>query len=1133
MNKVGIAIINYNSTEYLDLTLESVFNSKNETDYVIGIIDNGSNLNEKKKCKNVVEKYTKINGRNILYIDSDKNLGFSGGNNELIKRLLEDESITHICLLNSDVIVPNGWLDTLLKYNKDVIGPVTNAAGNEQTIQADYSNTTKSEIFDLVNGFSEKRINTYKDYSVKTDLVTFFATIIARKVIDDVGFLDERFYPGSYEDDDYCMRILEKGYEIFIARDCYVHHYGSGSFSKIEMNDRKSIGNINRKRYEEKWNCKWEDRTWKLLKSCEQDISYLLNGRATDWDCNQINTSLLELEKLLKDWGEAIQFFTSEKEDQLPAEMVSGKKLLKILIERARVRVKEKLSNYVKRVRKIFNKTSCNEARYVIDDIRKMIMRAKEDNINCICVFAPMFNKENEKDGYIQRIKAIDNTVFEDMCRIYVYDEGVDCKKMRIDIIDNLHGYIVFNSHDAEQLECIKMLVKTIGRIYIHSILRFIEDRSSRKMWDILDDVDVLKFWDVHGVVPEEYELSGSDVGAKIANNIEKIFSEKVDYVVVVTEAMGRFLKRKYPEMSAEVVTVPILNKELLTPSEIKKEEKDRYTITYAGGTQPWQNIGLMKKIISQTIDKYDYRIFVPSVDEFIKCEKIYNIEGASISSKSTEELYKEYEKCDFGFVLRDDSPVNYVACPTKIIEYLKYGIIPIMKSTEIGDFVNMGMKYISYEQVVDGKVLSGKERADYIKQNYKVINKLMEVYQKGIKQLKDYVGSDVRVIRRKADEKTAIGLVVTTFDKGGLEQVVLNLYNGYLNQGYDVYLLCQENILGDMAKQIASENILVFNNDLGTFIKYLYRYNISILHYHYNIFGWKEAKCRGVKLLYTMHNVYTWKNDAEIKDYSSVLNNFDCIIPVSNLVKNYFISRSGMSDEKYKVIYNGIDFDELAEVELPEELSRESFGIKSDDVVIAFVASFYPVKYQIGMIGVMEKLKSIIPNAKLLFVGNHDNEYFERFEKVYKESSAKDNMIIVPYFSHKYMGAFLRQVVDIFTLPTLQEGCSNAVLEAIYCDKPLVITKVGNALDVSDMQSCRVVNTAYKDILTTTNEDMIKISERKHSPNEDDLVDAYKEVIENIDTYKKNAIQNSDKKAQYETANMVKKYVEIIEKLM
>ena len=122
MNKVGIAIINYNSTEYLDLTLESVFNSKNETDYVIGIIDNGSNLNEKKKCKSVVEKYTKKNSRNILYVDSDKNLGFSGGNYVIIKRLLEDESITHICLLNSDVIVPNRWLDILLKYNKDIVG---------------------------------------------------------------------------------------------------------------------------------------------------------------------------------------------------------------------------------------------------------------------------------------------------------------------------------------------------------------------------------------------------------------------------------------------------------------------------------------------------------------------------------------------------------------------------------------------------------------------------------------------------------------------------------------------------------------------------------------------------------------------------------------------------------------------------------------------------------------------------------------------------------------------------------------------------------------------------------------------------------------------------------------------------
>ena len=152
-----------------------------------------------------------------------------------------------------------------------------------------------------------------------------------------------------------------------------------------------------------------------------------------------------------------------------------------------------------------------------------------------------------------------------------------------------------------------------------------------------------------------------------------------------------------------------------------------------------------------------------------------------------------------------------------------------------------------------------------------------------------------------KLSEKPVIGIVVTTFDKGGLEQVVLNLYLGYKKQGYCVYMLCQEDILGIMAQQIADGELYVFHNNLEEFINLLYDKNINILHYHYNVFGVEEAKKRGVAAIYTMHNVYTWKNDQEIRDYSAVLNNMDRVIPVSNLVKNYYLARTDAAQDNLR----------------------------------------------------------------------------------------------------------------------------------------------------------------------------------------------------------------------------------------
>lgn len=1139
MNKVGIVILNYNSMNYLPITLESLMIARGNVPFVVGVIDNGSSPQERDACEQLVNQYIeKYTQQEFIFIDAGQNLGFSGGNNVVIKKFMEREDITHICLLNSDVIVTDFWLDYLLEKDQDVIGPVTNAAGNEQTIQIDYTVENNTDAIYTANKYAEKRHECYSGYVVYSELVTFFATVIRKSVIETIGLLDEQFYPGSYEDDDYCLRILEAGYQIAIARDCFLHHFGSGSFSKLNMSERMSIGNVNRERFEKKWNRAWQDRTWKLLESCKQDVDYLLDKDDKKWQCTQLDSSFTEIEKLIDDWGNAIRFFTA-KADQGDVTVCeySAKQLIRMLL----AKIKRKcIGLYKGTIGKIDQTLKYNrnlkESKQGIERIYQLIHTAQKNGHNPICVFAPMYNKENERDGYIQRIKAIDQTVLVDMCRIYLYDEGTENPAMRFDIIDDLHGYIVFNSHNAYDLNAIKKLVHDCGVAYTHSILRFMEDRTSKELWDIFDDVEVKHFWDVHGTVPEEYAMSGSELGSKLAENIEQFMANRVDVAVVVTEAMANYLRKKYTHMTAEFMVVPILNEKLLQPSKNTKSGlQTGISIVYAGGTQPWQNIGLMQDIIEQTDLKYHYKIFVPDPDEFMKLwgnrKATKNME---VGSKAPEDLYHEYESCDLGFVLRDADPVNLVACPTKIIEYLKFGIIPVLKTIEIGDFVHLGMKYISYTDVIAGLRISDKERDSIVENNYQVLDKLSQIYVSGISNLKKMVQDPCENYSVTAHpDKPNIGIVVTTFEKGGLEQVVLNLYLGYKQKGYKVYLLCQKDILGVMAEQIDKDELFVFYDSIKSFMRYVQMKQISVLHYHYNTFGCQAAKEKGIHTIYTMHNVYTWKNDKEIQEYSKVLNTMDMVIPVSNLVKEYYLGRTNARQDNLYVIYNGIDFTELGNKELPGFLNRQNLGLMDTDIVIGFVASFYPVKYQIGMIGVMEELISRYPSVKLLFIGNCENDYYKKFLLEYEKSPARNNMILVPYFEHKYMGEFMRRIVDIFTLPTLQEGCSNAVLEAIYCDKPMVLTNVGNAKDVEYLKSCVVVNAAYKDIITTSNEQILSISEKKDSLNKMELVDAFSQVIEHLNQYKEAAKLSMKEKEIYETTYMVTKYIEIIEKII
>ena len=72
------------------------------------------------------------------------------------------------------------------------------------------------------------------------------------------------------------------------------------------------------------------------------------------------------------------------------------------------------------------------------------------------------------------------------------------------------------------------------------------------------------------------------------------------------------------------------------------------------------------------------------------------------------------------------------------MIEYLKYGIIPVLKSTEIGDFVDMGMKYILYTDLINGIQLSERERKKMAESNYQILDKLMEASMDGIRCLEN-----------------------------------------------------------------------------------------------------------------------------------------------------------------------------------------------------------------------------------------------------------------------------------------------------------------------------------------------------------------------------------------------------------
>ncbi len=301
----------------------------------------------------------------------------------------------------------------------------------------------------------------------------------------------------------------------------------------------------------------------------------------------------------------------------------------------------------------------------------------------------------NLRDGMAQRIAAIDYE-FRKYKRIYLCLTN-NIKKEVITIDDNITMYIL------NPVIHRSMIIKFISQSefqYVHSLYN-----ASRLLF-FFKYCDNL-ILDVHGVVPEETKLQGHKIKAIIYNYIERKIFMHLNAVITVSDAMTKHFQLKYKNANIRnYITKTIYPSNVFFESDEDKEfsirrqlniHHDDIIFIYSGNTQKWQNIDLMLDCISKMNNpKYFFIILTQNIDEFKGRIKSLNNTRLYIGSVNPSELRYYYSISNYGFVLRDDIIVNQVAAPTKIIEYLNYGIIPIVKSENIGDWKNLGYEYVS-----------------------------------------------------------------------------------------------------------------------------------------------------------------------------------------------------------------------------------------------------------------------------------------------------------------------------------------------------------------------------------------------------------------------------------------------------
>lgn len=221
-SQVACIILNWNGWPY---TIECL-NALKDCTYPqleVVVVDNGS----------TDESVDKIRAAHpdILLLESEKNLGFAGGNNIGIRYALSHHS-DYVWLLNNDTKpAPDALSELVTKAQTDgCIGAVASICY--------YANAPSS-----VQAWAGTRVNLWIGYGRITtqphgddwfDSLNGTSMLVARRALEDVGLLDEGFFL-YWEDTEFCLRLRKKGWRIAAAPSSRVVHKVNASTGGSEL----------------------------------------------------------------------------------------------------------------------------------------------------------------------------------------------------------------------------------------------------------------------------------------------------------------------------------------------------------------------------------------------------------------------------------------------------------------------------------------------------------------------------------------------------------------------------------------------------------------------------------------------------------------------------------------------------------------------------------------------------------------------------------------------------------------------------------------------------------------------------------------------------------------------------------
>jgi GT2 family glycosyltransferase len=225
MTQVSIITVNFNQPAVTEALLASIFLTTTLANIEIIVVDNGSNQDPVPGWKT---KYP-----NVVFIRSDDNLGFAGGNNLGIAQAKGD----YLFFVNNDTEFTTGLVETLtnaLDANENIgmVSPKIRYFDQPNMLQ--YMGYTPMNYVTARNrciGQFETDEGQYDNLNGETGYAHGAAMMVRKQCIETAGLMAENFFL-YYEELDWCDHIKKTGYQVWLITGALIYHKESVSVGK-------------------------------------------------------------------------------------------------------------------------------------------------------------------------------------------------------------------------------------------------------------------------------------------------------------------------------------------------------------------------------------------------------------------------------------------------------------------------------------------------------------------------------------------------------------------------------------------------------------------------------------------------------------------------------------------------------------------------------------------------------------------------------------------------------------------------------------------------------------------------------------------------------------------------------------